>query len=170
MGREGKADVMGERITVATILLPRLSCPTPWPTISTPLPRAQVIAQAKVLFPDFDSLEMTHFCLNRYEDLHLAMGKLQRVRLLQLLTLTYYDSLFRLNQPKPFTFPKATSGNITGGYIVQAAEKGLAWALVTLELTLKDAEGTKHYQKVVMERRKDQRLPDTWKFALIEKK
>lgn len=159
-----------DRITVARALLPRISCPTAWPDIPTPLSRAQVIPQAKALFPEFDSLEFTHYCLNRYEELLLALAKPDRVRLIQLLTLTFYDSLFRLNQPKPQVYPRATNGSIIGGYIVHAPDRGLSWALVALELSLKDASGTKYSQQVVMERRKDLRLPDTWKFALIGKK
>ena len=164
----GKSIVMPDRFTVAKVLLPRLSCPIPWPSISTPFPRAQTITEVKSFFPEFNSLHLTSYCLNRYEDLHSALVKPDRVRLIQLLTLAYYDSLFNLNHPKPLIYPKAISGNITGGYIVQAAETGVTWALIALELTLKDAEGTKHYQKAVMERFKDKQFPSTWQFALIE--
>lgn len=52
--------------------------------------------------------------------------------------------------------------------MVKAMEGDLCWALVAVDLTVKDSNGGKHAQRAVMERRKDSRLPDTWKFALLE--
>ena len=160
----------GVKVTVATILGKRLSPPVLWRDVKDPWPKPRTITEMIALFPDFDSINFTHFALNTYEDFHKAIKDADRLKLMQVLSFPYYEQLKAEVLAKKcalVTYPKATAGKIVSGHIATSTETGLKYAYVLVQMTVKSETGEKFVHSAVMERRSDLQLPDYWKIGLI---